>query len=120
MARVGGIIQVEINGERQDAKGEWTYNLGRNKNTGVVGMDGVHGHMSEPQLPFIEGKITDRRTLDLDGLLTIEDATVTLLPANGKRIVLRNAWYAGDGTVSTSEGEIEARFEGLSADEVGG
>lgn len=118
MARVGGIIQVEINGERQDAKGEWSYNLGRPKNEMVVGSDRVHGHKSEPQVPFIEGMITDRRTLDLDALVTIVDATITLVPAVGKRVVLREGVFTGSGTVKTGEGEIEVRFEGKSADEV--
>jgi len=42
---------------------------------------------------------------------------VTLQVANGKTIVLRNAWFAGEGTVQTEEGNIAVRFEGLSATE---
>jgi len=39
--------------------------------------------------------------------------------ANGKTVVLRSAWYAGEGKVNTAESEIDARFEGLSGEEIG-
>jgi len=116
--RRAGLIQVDVNGEQQDAKGAFTYNLGRPKREAIVGSDGVHGYKETPQVAFIEGAVTDRSTLDLDALVTVRDATVTLQLANGKRILLANAWYAGEGTVSTEEGEIGVRFEGGSADEV--
>ena len=116
--RVGGIIEVKANGELYSAKGSWTYNLGRGKREAVVGSDEVHGYKEMPQVPFIEGTVTDREDLDLASLLNVNDATVTLTLANGKVIVLRNSWYAADGNVTTEEGEIETRFEGLSAEEI--
>lgn len=110
--RRGGIITVQVNGEKYDAKGEFTYNLGRPQRSAIVGADTVHGFSETPQVGFIEGEITDRSDLDLEALVTIEDATVTLALANGKVIALREAWYAGDGNVATQEGNITARFEG--------
>lgn len=116
--RVGGIIEVKVDGGIQSAKGNWTYNLGNPKREAVVGSDAVHGYKEMPQAPYIEGSITDRQDLDLKALQTVKDTTVTLNLANGKTIVLRNAWFAGDGNVSTEEGEIEARFEGMGAEEI--
>ncbi len=116
--RKGGIIQVKVGGVIQDAKGNWTYNLGRNIKETVVGSDRVHGYTEKPQPAFIEGEITDRGTLDLAALADTSDVTVTLETAVGKVIVLRNAWFAGEGTGNTDEGNIAVRFEGLSADEV--
>jgi hypothetical protein len=118
MSRRGGIIFVAINGTTQNAKGNWTYNLGEPKATAIVGADTVHGHKEMPQVPFIEGAITDRGNLDLAALLRLRDATVTLQAANGKTIALRDAFYAGEGNVTTEEGEIAVRFEGLQAVEV--
>lgn len=115
--RRGGILSFAINGVRQDAKGNFSYNLGKAKREGVVGADAPHGFKALPQIPFIEGEITDRGDLDVGALLETEDATVTLAVANGKTIVLRNAWFAGEGTVGTEEGNIAVRFEGLSATE---
>ncbi len=110
--RRGGLISVQTNGEVQDAKGSWSYNLGRAKREPIIGADRPHGYTEKPQVGFIEGVITDRGTLDLEKLVTLSGATVTLEAANGKVICLRDAYYAGEGTVTTEEGEIAVRFEG--------
>ena len=78
----------------------------------------MHGPKETPQVAFIEGEITDRGDLDLDGLVTILDATVTLALGNGKVIALFDAWYAGDGTGNSEEANIDVRFEGKTAEEV--
>jgi hypothetical protein len=116
--RRGGIIQVQVNGEIHDAKGEFTYNLGQPMREAIIGADGVHGYKETPQVPFIEGEFTDRAALDLEALVNTKDATIVLALANGKVISLRDAWYASEGTGNTDEGNIEVRFEGLSAVEV--
>lgn len=116
--RIGGLIALKINGDMYFAKGNFTYNLGKPKKEGVVGSDRVHGYKETPQIPFIEGEITDRNELNLEDLLTLDDATVTLELANGKVIMLREGWYAGEGTGNTEEGNIPLRIEGMSAEEV--
>jgi hypothetical protein len=116
--RVGGTLFVKANGEQLRAKGSWTYNIGQPKREAIVGADQVHGYKEMPQAPFIEGAMTDSAELDLSALLNTKDATCTLELANGKVIVLRDAWWAGDGNVTTEEGEIAARFEGISGEEV--
>lgn len=116
--RRGGLIQVQANGEIYDAKGAWSYNLGRPKREAVVGADGIHGFTEKPQVAYIEGEITDRGDLDLDALVTLTDATVTIQLANGKVVVLRDGWYAGEGKAGAEEANIEVRFEGKSAEEI--
>lgn len=116
--RIGGIIEVKANGQLYSAKGSWTYNLGIPKRDIVLGSDSIHGYKELPQEPMIEGVITDNVDLDLPTLLSITQATVTLQLANGKIIVLRDAFFSGDGNVTTEEGEIAAKFSGLSAEEV--
>jgi hypothetical protein len=116
--RVGGIVQLQINGEILSAKGAFTYNLGVDKRDAVIGSDKVHGFKEEPQVPKIEGAITDSDELDLKTLLQFRDGTVTLSCANGKVVVLREGWFAGEGDVSTEEGEIGVLFQGISAEEV--
>jgi len=114
----GGMLYLLVNGERKDAKGEFTYNLGRPKKTAIVGADGIHGFWTEAQAPFIEGAITDDTSLDLAAFQDTVDATITLKLQIGKVIVLRRAVYAGEGSAKPKEGEIPVRFEGLSAEEV--
>lgn len=116
--RIGGIIFLQINGELKQAKGAFSYSLGVPKKEMVVGADGVHGYKEMPQVPYIEGAITDSSDLDLEALQKVKDATVTIQLANDKTIVLERAVYASEGAVGTEEGEIEARFEGMSAREI--
>lgn len=115
--RVSGLLYVRVDGVQRNAIGNWTYNLGSPKREAVVGMDRVHGYKEMPQVAFIEGEITDQKDLDLAALQALEDATLTLELANGKTIVLRDAWYAADGDVGTENANIQVRFEGLSAEE---
>lgn len=112
--RRAGLIQFKINGEIYDAKGNFTYNLGRPKRDSIVGADRVHGYMEKPQVAFIEGEITDRGELDLDALLNMVGATVTLTLGTtpSKTIALRDACYAAEGTGNSEEGNIPVRFEG--------
>ncbi|MBL3582628.1 phage tail tube protein [Oleidesulfovibrio alaskensis] len=113
-----GTLFLKLDGELQEAKGEFTYNLGLPKREAIVGADGVHGYKETPQVPFIEGAITDRAGLELKTLQTMDGVTVTLELAHGKTIVLREAWYAGEGTVKSGESEIPVRFEGQTAEEM--
>jgi len=116
--RVGGILFLKVDGEQFQAKGAFTYNLGAPKRTAVVGVDAVHGFSEVPQVPMIEGAVTDSDELNLSSLINVRDATVTIELANGKIIALREAFFAGEGEVSSEEGEISVRFEGISAEEV--
>jgi hypothetical protein len=116
--RRAGIIQIQVQGEIMDAKGSFSYNLGREKRESIVGADRIHGYKAMPQPAFIEGEITDRQTLDLDKLVSATEVTVTLQLANSKVIVLRDAFFAAEGTGNTEDANIQVRWEGASADEV--
>lgn len=116
--RRGGKIFFQVNGVIFDAKGNFEYNLGVEKREAIVGSDRIHGFKTTEQPPFIEGEITDRGDLDLKDFVSIVDATVTLELANGKVISLKDAWYAGEGTGNSEEGNIACRFEGISAQEL--
>lgn len=113
-----GKIFLRINGTQYRAKGDFTYNLGVDKKTMIAGTDGVHGYKSETVIPFIEGVITDGDDMDVKALAGMADTLVTLELANGKTIALRNAVFAADADISTGEGEIPVRFEGMSCEEV--
>lgn len=116
--RVGGIIFVKIDGEQFSAKGSFTYNIGVPKREPVVGSDGVHGFKELPQPSKIEGMITDSSELDFEALLRTRDATCTLELANGKVIVIQEAFYSGDGDGTTEEGELQFAMTGLRGKEI--
>ncbi len=109
--RRGGIISLKVNGILLEAKGNFSYNLGEEKREAIVGADRIHGYTEKPQVPMIEGEITDRITTDLSALARLTDVTVTLDLAVGKTVILTEAWFAADGTGNTEEGNIGVRFE---------
>ncbi len=109
--RRGGIITVAVAGVTYDCKGSFSYNLGVAKREAIMGSGRVTGYKESPQVAFIEGEFTDRGDLDVAAMLRTVNATVTLRAANGKTIMLKDAWQAGDGTVQTEEGNIGVRFE---------
>lgn len=110
--RRAGLIQIQVDGEIFDAKGAFTYNLGAPLREAIIGSDGVHGYKETPQPGMIEGVITDRGNLKLASVVNARDVTVTLTLGNGKVISLGEAWYAGEGTGNTEEGEIAVRWQG--------
>ena len=112
MANKTGIIFLTVNGEQKQAKGSFTYNLGKNKRESIIGADGVHGVKETPQAAVIEGMITDSKEISVEDLVNLLDATVTLQLNNGKIVSIEEAAYTADGNVTTEEGEIEIRFEG--------
>lgn len=118
MERIGGIIQIAADGVNFDAKGEFSHNLGAPLRKGLAGADRVHGYTETVQVPFIEGKITDTSRLNKKDLLNIKNATVTFVTPNGKTVMLRDAFYAGEGTFTSGEGEGDLRFEGFDAEEI--
>lgn len=116
--RRAGVVYFKADGQIYDAKGNFTYNLGTPKREAIIGADVVHGYAEKIKVPFIEGEITDRGSLDVAAFQKLTNVTATLELANGKVVVLRNAWYAGEGDIKTEEANIAVRFEGLSAEEV--
>lgn len=116
--RKAGICFFKVDGVQYSAKGNFSYGLGTEKRESIVGADSVHGYKATPQPAFIEGEITDASDLDLKQFAEIQDATVTLELANGKVVVLKNAYQVGDGAGNTEEGNIPFRFEAPTGDEV--
>lgn len=113
-----GIVSVKSNGIQYDAKGNFTYNLGHAKRNHITGSDGPHGFSVTPQTPFIKGVITDSGSLDVQTILDLEEGTVTIDLANGKLIALSEAWYEGEGDITTEEGEIPFEFYGINCEEI--
>ncbi len=118
MSLQAGKIFFKVAGVQENAKGNFSYNLGKAKREALVGADKVHGYKETPQVAFIEGEITDRSDLDLGKLVELTGTSITLELANGKTFLLRDAWFAGEGTVTTDEATIAVRYEGLSGEEV--
>lgn len=116
--RTAGVRGLVVGGDRYDVVGEGEYNLGGDEREAVVGEAGIVGKTATTRVPFVKvmafvpGDRSVRTMIDADGV------TVILELKNGKGIVLREAWWASDGNVNASSGQVEARFEGVAAEEI--
>jgi len=118
---VGGTFIFKVDGRQYRVKGSFTYNLGYPKREPEVGPDGLHGFTIMPQPSRIEGEITDATDVDKAALLTLRNATVTLELINGKTVVMREAFYTGDGDTTTERGAFQIVIHGApEAEELGG
>ena len=109
--RRAGTITLKVGGVQLDAKGNFTYNLGTPSVKPLSAPTASTATKRACRTAFIEGEITDRKNLKLADLSAIDSETVTLELGVGKTIVLSQAWYAGEGTGNSEEGNIGVRFE---------
>lgn len=116
--RVGGTIRVKVDSQHLYAKGNFTFSLGTPKREAVMGADGFHGYKETPQVAYVEGEITETINTDLETLFNVTNATVELSLANGKDYVWTGAYYAGDGTAETEEGNAKFRMEAEKGEQV--
>jgi hypothetical protein len=79
----------------------------------------VIGYSEKPQVPFIEGMISDYSDFSVKDLTATDGATITIKAGNGKTYMLEDAWYAGEGDIDLEKGEVQVRFEGMDAEEMG-
>lgn len=116
--RIAGYMEISKNGTKLAAAGTFSYDLGIPKRDGVVGPDAHHGYKETPKISYIEGSVIVKPDLNITDLCNTTNATITLVLATGKTIVLGDAYYAGEGTGDTDGGTVQVRFEGMRANEV--
>lgn len=115
--RIAGIAYLKVDGEQIDIRGKFKYKVNTVKREVITGQDGVHGYKEMPEAPYISGDVDDMPGTRLKRLEGITDATITLELANGKTIVLNNAWWEDTSEVDTEEGSYPVKFVGLTASE---
>ena len=110
---VGGVHKLYVNGIQFNLKGDPTIDIGGEKRTAIMGVDGrMHGYKLEVMPAKISGTITDTSDLDLIELRQLKNATVKLEKPNGKTLVINGAAFSGDQSESGAEGEIAFEFSG--------
>jgi Phage tail tube protein len=78
---------------------------------GVAGQDGVHGHNRVPVIPMVEANVSDDCPLSLQDLAATVDEMVTVDLDGGKNLHPS----AGVAQLDTGEGQIDVKFEALTA-----
>jgi len=116
--RIAGVAYVFVDGRQYPLRGNLTVSIDTIEREGVAGMDGVHGFIEKPRVPFIEGDFSDIGQLSLIQLQNMVDVTVTAELANGKVYVLRNAWTSTAREFKAAEGQATVKWEGMAAEEL--
>jgi len=106
----GGLLAVKVDGVTYSGVGNFTYNIGAPLRAALIGSTAVDGYSETPQSAFIAGEFRDGEDVDTEALVGMTDVTATLELANGKTFVIANAWFEGDGTGNSQEGNFAVRF----------
>jgi len=93
-----------------------TLDLGGDKRTGQTDDQGVAGFSVEPGIPSIDATFTQKGGVSAAALAAIVNEDIAFETDVGSHHVLRNAYCAE--TVTLTAGEIKAKFEGISCDEI--
>ncbi|MCW2521754.1 MAG: phage tail protein [Frankiales bacterium] len=112
--RLAGVAFVTVNGTSYRIVGEGTYRVSQEERETLKGQDGIHGYKAMPGAGKISWKGRDGNDVSIGALADADDATVVLELANGKTVIGRNMWRAGDSPieVNTETGEFDVAFEG--------
>lgn len=116
--KVAGVCYLKVDGRQYELRGNLKVSPSDIEREGVAGMDGVHGYIERPRVPFVEGDVTDGGGLSVLGLERLSGVTVTVELANGKTYVLRDAWTSGAREIDAAQGQMTVRFEGKSCEEL--
>ena len=111
---IAGTAFISVDGKSYNVIGEGTYAPTGGSRETLTGQSGIHGFKEMSKPGFISWNGRDASGVAIGALQAATDATVVLQAANGKTIIGRNMWRAGDGPieVNTEEGSFSVRFEG--------
>jgi hypothetical protein len=116
---IGGVADIRFNDHVLLFRGELTWNFQVFQKKGVVGRDGrFHGFTSDPNLPYIEMEVTWDGSVTTAQLEAAVDATVSCALADGRQLVLRGAYVAGEISPQNDEAKCKLRWEGEAGEEL--
>jgi hypothetical protein len=111
--RRGGVLSISANGTLLEVVGAWTFKPGIEVREAIPGPNGPVGYKGNRAAPSWEGRASYNPNLDIEALQNLDDATVVGVLPNGRVATLRNAWFAGEGDLTTEDGTFAVKFEGL-------
>lgn len=116
--RLAGIANMTIDGQVFAVAGTAKWSPSGVTRETLKGQDGIHGYKEMPTEGKMSATLRDSGGLSVAGLNAVTNSTIVFGLANGKTVIGRNMWWAGDpAEVDTQEGTLEVRFEGPSVTE---
>ncbi len=116
---IGGVADVNFNGQVLLFRGDMTWSFQKFEKKGIAGRDGrVHGFTSDPKIPFIEGSYTYDGAVTIAQLEAVTGASISVELGDGRQLVLRDAYVAGSIEAEGDDGKIKIRWEGQDGEEL--
>ena len=116
---LGGTGTVRVGDKMLPFRGSMSWNFQTAEKKGIAGRDkSVHGFTEEPKVPHIEGEFTWDGGYTTRELEAIQDATVSVVLNDGRQLVLRGAYVAGDIAPSLDDAKCKLKFEGVDGEEI--
>lgn len=110
---IAGTAYLSIDGRNVQLVGEFSYRPTQSNNETLTGMDGVHGLKATPAPGMIKAKLRDSGAISIADLANATDVTVVAQLANGKTVIGRNMWRAGEPVeVDTEDASFNIQWEG--------
>ncbi|MBI0533263.1 phage tail tube protein [Sphingomonas sp. TX0522] len=110
---IAGTAYLTVDGRSVQLVGEFSYRPTQGNNETLLGMDGVHGVKSTPAAGMIKAKLRDSGAIPVADLANATDVTVVAQLANGKTVIGRNMWRAGEPVeVDTEDASFAIQWEG--------
>ena len=116
--RIGGVLNVMIDGVQYALKGSWTVTPTKVKRENVAGPDGTNAYTETPTVPGAKGDLMTVPGLSLLALQALTDSTVSIALANGTTYVLANAWTVPPFEADTADGKVGIEFGCETCDEL--
>ena len=111
--RVAGTCYLSVDGRRLARVGEFSYRPSNPTREAKVGADGYHGYKEKPTQGQIKAKLRDTGGTSVAQLGQMTNVTVMAELANGKTVIGRNMFVAGEPVAADAEeAEIEITWEG--------
>lgn len=111
---IGGTVSFRRGSTKYASAGNFSYNHGGPKRDSVFDGNDTIGYRESPQESMIEGELTVTSSVDTAEFINLDGETITLTLESGTIVVLRDAWFAGDGTINLNEARFPVKFVGKS------
>lgn len=111
---LAGTAYMAVNGRTVMLVGEFSYRVTQMNVETLKGMDGIHGPKGSPEPGMIKAKLRDRADVSMSDVANAINDTIVVELANGKTVVGRNMWRAGEPVeVDADDASYAIQWEGV-------
>lgn len=112
---LGGTAYVKVGGRQIALRGNLKLSPELSEKEGVAGMDGPHGFIERPRMPYFEGDFSLVSGTSIEELRALVDETWQLELNNGKSYVFTEGNVTAAMEIDAAQGQFSMRVDALNA-----